>query len=68
MPPQLLQGLSLAILQIRTLLESLHCLGDIFLFQAESVSDISQNFIQRDSKRLTKFRTSVFPELYMVCE
>ena len=24
--------------------------------------------IQRDSKRLTQFRTSIFPELYMVCE
>jgi len=24
--------------------------------------------IQRDSKRWTQFRTSVFPELYMVCE
>jgi len=22
----------------------------------------------RDSKRLTQFRTSIFPELYMVCE
>jgi hypothetical protein len=24
--------------------------------------------IQRDSKRLTQFRTSIFPELYVVCE
>ena len=24
--------------------------------------------IQRDSKRGTQFRTSIFPELYMVCE
>ena len=24
--------------------------------------------VQRDSKRLTQFRTSIFPELYMVCE
>ena len=24
--------------------------------------------IQRDSKRWTQFRTSIFPELYMVCE
>ena len=23
--------------------------------------------IQRDSKRWTQFRTSIFPELYMVC-
>ena len=23
--------------------------------------------IQRDSKRWTEFRTSIFPELYMVC-
>jgi len=26
------------------------------------------SIIQRDSKRCTQFRTSVFPELYMVCE
>ena len=26
------------------------------------------NVIQRDSKRWTQFRTSIFPELYMVCE
>ena len=24
--------------------------------------------VQRDSKRWTQFRTSIFPELYMVCE
>ena len=30
------------------------------LFQTHSV--------QRDSKRWTQFRTSIFPELYMVCE
>ena len=26
------------------------------------------NEIQDDSKRWTQFRTSIFPELYMVCE
>jgi hypothetical protein len=25
-------------------------------------------FMERDSKRWTQFRTSIFPELYMVCE
>ena len=26
------------------------------------------NVIQRGSKRWTRFRTSIFPELYMACE
>ena len=33
-----------------------------------SLDEISLNVIQRDSKRLTQFHTSIFPELYMVCE
>ena len=28
----------------------------------------SKIYIQGDSKRWTQFRTSIFPELYMVCE
>jgi hypothetical protein len=28
----------------------------------------AQFYIQRDSKRWTQFRTSIFPELYIVCE
>ena len=29
---------------------------------------LNQRIIQGDSKRLTQFRTSIFPELYLVCE
>ena len=29
---------------------------------------LSPHIIQRDSKRWTQFRTSIFPELYTVCE
>ena len=31
-------------------------------------SRMGKRELQRDSKRWTQFRTSIFPELYMVCE
>jgi hypothetical protein len=33
-----------------------------------SVTKHCQNSIERDQKRWTQFRTSIFPELYMVCK
>ena len=32
------------------------------------ICGLPHSTVQRDSKRWTQFRTSVFPELYMVCE
>jgi len=40
-----------------------YCLRDDLIILLPEQSDI-----QGDSKRWTQFRTSVFPELYMVCE
>jgi len=34
----------------------------------ENFQDHSQTNIQRDSKRWTQYRTTIFPELYTVCE
>ena len=46
---------------------SLQLLSEIFLTLRRIQRVISIN-VQRDSKRWTQFRTSIFPELYTVCE
>ena len=53
---------------------SIRIRGILFIYLFSSLCNASTSscahltIIQRDSKRCTQFRTSIFPELYMVCE
>ena len=39
-----------------------------YYFKFTNVYKYMKKIIEGDSKRLTQFRTSMFPELYMTCE
>ena len=66
--------LSSVVMNIREIRGSVEATGDrigilIFVISSLPLWPLGSNTnIQRDSKRWTQFRTSIFLELYMVCE